>query len=269
MNDKYKSFKDNGFYIAKNLLPLEAVENAMSSINHTLCQQLKAVNLRTFSTTEKNLQALFQCDLARYKKTLSALWRKLDLYEFLHDKRITNFLKNEFGWNDIFVAGGQVLHVQSESLKIPDGYFGLLPHQDYPSVQGSIGGLVTWIPIVDITLDNYPLELIPKSHKRGLLPTVEHGNSTREVKSEYFHDQDFVPVLVEKGDVVFMSNLTIHRSGLRGLQNNVRIACSTRFDNGAENSFIERSYPSAYTRSVIREQFHNILNIQFIEFYNE
>ena len=70
------------------------------------------------------------------------------------------------------------------------------------------------------------------------------------------------------GDVVFMSNFMIHRSGQKGFAENVRIACSTRFDNGTENTFVDRCYPSAYTRNVIREQFHNISNDTISEFFN-
>jgi hypothetical protein len=35
----------------------------------------------------------------------------------------------------------------------------------------------------------------------------------------------------------------------------MRLALSTRFDNGAEPTFIARGYPTAYQRSVHREQF--------------
>ena len=46
-----------------------------------------------------------------------------------------------------------------------------------------------------------------------------------------YNENQFKIVIVERGDVVFMSYFTLHRSGCNGLTSNIRIAHSTRFDN--------------------------------------
>ena len=61
-----------------------------------------------------------------------------------------------------------------------------------------------------------------------------------------------MPAICEVGDVIFMSNFTVHRSSKKG-DNRLRMACSTRYDNANEEAFIERCYPSAYIRSVERK----------------
>ena len=142
--------------------------------------------------------------------------------------------------------------MQANSLKIPNGYFGLEAHQDFPSVQGSLDGFVVWVPLVDIDVNRYPLEVIPCSHKNGILPSSENSSASWEIKPECYQEADFVPAICEVGDVIFMSNFTVHRSSKKG-DNRLRMACSTRYDNANEEAFIERCYPSAYIRSVERK----------------
>ena len=43
-----------------------------------------------------------------------------------------------------------------------------------------------------------------------------------------------------------------------GKEGAFRLAASTRFDDGNEKSFIERAYPTAYERKVIREAMFDV-----------
>jgi ectoine hydroxylase-related dioxygenase (phytanoyl-CoA dioxygenase family) len=200
---------------------------------------------------------LYILDIEKYKKVSGSLWRLLDVYQLMHDERIIDFLHKKFKWGgDIFVPGGQVVHIMANELQIPNGYFGLGAHQDFPSVQGSLDGVVVWVPLVDVDKSNFPLEVIPRSHKRGLLPMNGEGQEVREVDSKYLSQDNFSPIEVNVGDVVFMSMFTIHKSSGCGTNGRVRLATSTRFDNAAESTFIDRCYPTAYTRQVCRDQFY-------------
>ena len=154
-----------------------------------------------------------------------------------------------------FYAGRQVAVDMAEELKIPDGYFGFVPHQDFPSVQGSLDGVVVWLPLVDVSRDNYPLEVIPRSHYEGILPAVENNSSTWETDTSRYTNDDYLPIEVNVGDVVLMSLFTVHRSSQIGKAGQLRIALSTRFDNADEATFIDRCYPTAYIRTVEREQY--------------
>jgi len=202
-----------------------------------------------------SMQLLYRRDVGRYRRLAGSLWRKLGVFDFMHHRNIIGVLKGEFGWRDIFVPGGQVVHIMAEELKIPDGYFGLVPHQDFPSVQGSLDGVVVWVPLVDVDRDNYPLEVIPQSHFDGILPAIQNADSTWETDTSRYKESDYVPVEVNVGDVVFMSQFTIHRSSKRGTSGRLRLAVSTRFDNADEETFVDRCYPTAYIRTVHREQY--------------
>ncbi len=253
------SYNKTGFYIAKGLIEKKVINETVQSLKKHFDNQLFYLGQDIPDTIYASMQLLYATDIERYKKTSGALWRKMSVYNLLHHSNIQNFVKESFGWSDIVIPGGQVVHIQAQSLKIPDGYFGLVAHQDFPSVQGSIDGFVVWIPLVDIDANRYPLEVIPGSHKNGILPSFENNNSSWEVKPECYDESDFIPAICEVGDVIFMSDFTVHRSSQKG-DRRLRLACSTRYDNADEVTFVKRCYPTAYIRSVTREQLFDIKN---------
>jgi hypothetical protein len=139
-----------------------------------------------------------------------------------------------------------VLHVMSQNLRIPNGYYGTEAHQDWSSTQGSLDCITVWVAMTDCAIGNFPLEVIPGSHKQGLRDGKVNG-SVLEIESD---DKDFVPLECKAGDVIFMSGFLIHRTG-KG--DGFRFAISQRFDNAAEPTFIERGYPCAQKRVVDRD----------------
>ncbi|MGZ4955953.1 MAG: phytanoyl-CoA dioxygenase family protein [Methylobacter sp.] len=256
MTSEFEQYKSDGFFVAKGLLDRQCVDKVRQSIAKTFLDQLRQITVDVEGMELFDaMQALYRNDLERYKKTAGAVWRKLDIYQLLHDPRITGFVSDKFSWQDVFVSGGQVAHIMAHELKIPEGYFGLGAHQDFPSVQGSLDGVVVWLPLVRVDRDNFPLEVIPGSHKRGLLLMEGSGSASWQLRPDQYHEQDFIPVQADVGDVVFMSMFTVHRSSKNGTPGQCRLALSTRFDNGGEATFIERCYPTAYQRSVHRAQY--------------
>ena len=245
------AYEQAGYYIAKGLIPLGRVHDCMSDLNAVFISQLRARAIADPGGLFERAQALFGADLAQYKKVLASLWRLQSVGNLFAEPCMTAFLREVFGFGTIFMPGGQSVHVQSHELKIPNGYFGLAPHQDWPSVQGSLDGMVAWIPLCQVEAGSFPLEIVPGSHRRGLRAPHDGNTGDKWVIDEYT-DSDFVPISAAPGDVVFFSNFTIHRSGLAGPARHIRIACSSRYDNGNETSFIERAYPTAYTRGVHR-----------------
>lgn len=256
MTQFLREYKDNGFVVARGILDPKQVHDVVASIDKTLNDQLHALSCKVpVANTFEGLKTLHDTDIKRYTKVVAALWRKESVFALMHDPKITGFLRDNFGWDDLFLPGGQVVLIMAEELRIPGGYFGLVPHQDFPSVQGSLNGVVVWIPLTDVDKDNYPLEVVRYSHKLGLAPMIDHGESTREVPKDWFQGLHFEPVEVNVGDVIFMSMFTIHQTSINGTKGRCRIAASTRFDNANEPTFVDRAYPTAYTRSVHRDQY--------------
>jgi len=117
-------------------------------------------------------------------------------------------------------------------------------------MQGSLDGCIVWMPLVDIDLNNYPLELVPGSHTMGLLETTDHP-ATPVVADKRISDSDFEPILVKRGELVVISGFTVHRTGNNG-DSRVRVAISCRYNNAAEPTFIARGYASPYRHTYDR-----------------
>ncbi|MBC3880286.1 phytanoyl-CoA dioxygenase family protein [Undibacterium sp. LX40W] len=250
-----KQYCRDGYYVANGLLPKADVLRVRDSLIKNFVEQLKlSHSSEDFSDglLFELMQRLFHKNLSQYKKTVSALWRKLDVYQLMHHEKIIQFLRDQFVWSDIFVPGGQIVLIMSHELRIQDGYFGISAHQDFPSVQGSLDGVVVWLPLVKVDSSNFPLEVIPGSHMQGLIPTISDEKAQWQLDPKHYREDQFVKLEAEPGDVVFMSLFTVHRSAIDGEKNRLRVALSTRFDNGDESSFVDRIYPSAYNRSVTR-----------------
>jgi ectoine hydroxylase-related dioxygenase (phytanoyl-CoA dioxygenase family) len=88
------------------------------------------------------------------------------------------------------------------------------------------------------------LEVIPGSHRQGLLPAVPHPFGT-EIEPERIDEAAFVPVAASPGDVVLFSMFLVHRTGA-GTGDAVRWAASFRYNNLDEASFVDRDYPNPY-----------------------
>jgi ectoine hydroxylase-related dioxygenase (phytanoyl-CoA dioxygenase family) len=157
----------------------------------------------------------------------------------------------EFGIELPVFQTSPVLHIMSNGLRIPGGYAGVGVHQDWPALQGSLDAITIWIPIVDVREDLFPLEIIPGSHLYGLCGGTQKEHSY-EVAPSYYDEKAFIRVTAERGDALFFSAFTIHRSGQHGADG-VRLSVSARYENAAEPTFVDRVYPFAQKRSVQRE----------------
>ncbi len=158
MSTELKKYNTDGFYIAKGLIKKSDVASVNAALIRTVAAQ---VALLGGSTDAKDLFSLLRelhsRDIQRYKKVVTALWRKTEVFDIMHSVEIKSFLRDKFYWKDTFLPGGQVVLIMAEELKVPNGYFGLIPHQDFPSVQGSLDGVVVWLPLTDVDRCNYPL----------------------------------------------------------------------------------------------------------------
>lgn len=251
-----ESLRRDGFVRARGLLPVADVSAALDSIHRTILDQLRVVGAPTAGLDlHAGLRALHAADIERYKKVLGALWRKGDVSGLMRHPALFAYLRETFGWRDVFLPGGDVALLMAADLKIPGGYFGLGAHQDFPSVQGSLNGVVAWIPLTPVDRDGWPVEVVPGSHRRGLITNVDETRNGWEIRPEALEGADWLPIEADVGDVVFLSVFTAHRSRQEGDPMRLRLALSTRFDDASEPTFVERAYPTAYQRSVHRDQY--------------
>lgn len=86
------------------------------------------------------------------------------------------------------------------------GYF--MPHCDDRLI------LTCWLPLVDTTVENGCLSVLPRAHRRGVYRHHTGGHAGYLVITpDDLPDSRAVPVPVPRGGVLFMTNLTPHCSG--------------------------------------------------------
>jgi ectoine hydroxylase-related dioxygenase (phytanoyl-CoA dioxygenase family) len=135
-----------------------------------------------------------------------------------------------------------VLFFNSRNLATKEVYWRVFAHQDWRSMQGSLNSVVVWLPLGDIDRKLGALEIVPGSHRQGLLTSevVE-----RFGKVDGFDDAQFQSIEVQQGDALFFSAFLVHRSGTNSTES-VRWSCHFRYNDLAEETFVERGYPHPY-----------------------
>lgn len=249
-------YNKQGYYLAKGLLDPEKVEESLKEIQQLFVLQAKRhkapiTGFRNNESLLSDMESVFDKSVDSYLAAARLTGNLASVNSLMIGTEVAGII-SELGIEIPVIRTGPYLNIMSGELKIPDGYFGVAAHQDWPSMQGSLDTVTVWVPLMDVDRDMYPLEIIPGSHKNGLLDGVVVQN-TLEVDKSLYDERDFIPVEVEAGDAIFFSAFLIHRSGMNGRKNCVRMGCSIRFENAAEPTFVERNFPSAYKRTVVRD----------------
>lgn len=235
-------YKENGYVVYRKLIPFNFITGCVFDMAYVASGAARAhgIGAKSFHTSLAEMIGIE----GLYASTLSQCAKTASLQQlFLHD-RIMGVIKR-LGIASPCIPSPPVLNVIANNLRVPGGYFGTAAHQDWPSVQGSLDEVTVWVSFTS-TKGNFPLEIIPRSHLKGLLPGKVNG-SVLEVKA---HESEFVAVECDPGDVIFMSGFLVHRTGKGG--DDLRVAASMRYDNASEENFIKRKYPCAQKRNVDR-----------------
>ena len=254
-----KQYQSDGFCVIPRLVPPKSCKRVLKEMNAVFASQLATLGRKPAAFQDAddlyaNMQKLFKLDTAIYLAAARHVTKLLSVQQLLFHENIVEAVAS-LGLVQPSVPTGPVVSIMSEKLKIEGGYFGLAPHQDWPSMQGSLDALIVWMPLTNITLEKFPLEVIPKSHLLGIWDG-DNTASAREIRGDLYSSDDFLPIEASPGDVVLMTSFTVHRTGIahRGREcSGLRIACNTRLENSAEKTFVSRHFPCAYKRSVERE----------------
>jgi len=191
---------------------------------------------------EQALFQLFQQHQADFVNAGKQIQHLISLHRLSTDPRVVDALC-ELGIEFPNINTRPVLFFNSRHLAREEVYWRVFAHQDWRSMQGSLDGVVVWIPLTDIDISLGALEVVPGSHLMGLLEASEVVNAFG--RAQQFDDADFVPVDVEQGDALFMSSFLVHRSGTNSTRS-IRWSCHFRYNNLAEPTFVERGFPHSF-----------------------
>jgi phytanoyl-CoA hydroxylase len=94
--------------------------------------------------------------------------------------------------------------------------------------------ITVWFPLLDATIENGCLEVVPRSHTDGLLPHCPASATNRSgfgvhIKEQHFHSENAVPLPMKRGDALFMTRRTIH-SSLSNNSDHVRWSFDLRYN---------------------------------------
>jgi ectoine hydroxylase-related dioxygenase (phytanoyl-CoA dioxygenase family) len=255
-------YKKNGYYIAKDIFSeqLPNITMILFEIDTIIVQQLRRLSKHlsleisgSKDIVHEHLSKLLLLDKAAYIASLKLCANLFSIMALLMNKNVLN-LMHTLGIQLPVLQSQPVLHIMAEDLKIPGGYHGIGVHQDWASLQGSLDTIIVWIPFMNVNSTNFPLEFIPGSHLGGLYPG-KISEYLYEIDPHYYDEQAFVSAELSLGDALFMSSFLLHKTGMKN-SHGLRIACTIRYENAAESTYVNRIYPHAQKRTVNREFIH-------------
>ena len=249
------AYRASGLAVIPGVLPVDRLERIACDMHCTYERQLERLGLAAEpwsgrASLLQNMERLLQADVRLYLAATRHNARLASLQQLVVSDAVLS-IASALGLQATSLPTSPVLHVMGDTLRIPGGYHGVSTHQDWPVVQGSLDAVTMWFSLFDVTPQTFPLQLIPGSHRRGVWPSciTEH---TSEVDPSTYTDADFVTATVSRGDLLVFTGFTVHRTAVKDCAG-LRIAASMRYENTAEPTFVDRQYPCAYQRTVIRE----------------
>jgi hypothetical protein len=107
-----------------------------------------------------------------------------------------------------------------------------------------------WTALDDSTVENGCVQVIPGSHKLGLLS--ERGHTiTPEQEALYARDEDSVYLEAKAGEVFFLHNFLLHRSGVNPIDR-PRRAFSVVYMDAATRTRNGRAFPIVFGRDALQ-----------------
>jgi len=230
-----------GITVLPNVLSSGEVLELQSKLEEPFSKQISYLRLKP--ENNHKLQCLFDADTERYLAA-AKLAQYTPALHAIGSSQIIVDLVSELGLESPVISTRPVVHIVGNGLAVPEGYQGTPSHQDWRSVQGSLDGLVLWLPLTQHGRTFWPLEVARFSHRLGLLEAKPHkfGNAISEEKLAGI---PFTPVIANPGDVVAFSMFIAHRTG-RSKGAGVRWAASFRYNNMLEPTFVTRGFPNPY-----------------------
>lgn len=241
------SYNDNGYLLLKGLFqPSEAhsIRDDAKRVFAVQMQRLGIISPLEVSEAEfeRGMFQLFESDLQTFTNCGKQAQHLISLHRLSLDERIIRVL-GELGLQFPNISTRPLLYFNSRRLAKKEVYWRLSAHQDWRSMQGSLDAVIVWVPLIDIDRALGAIEVIPGSHKWGLLPAAMidgYGHVDEQTDTS-----KMVPIEIETGDALFFSSLLVHQSGTN-VTESIRWSCHFRYNNLNEPQFIGRGYPHPY-----------------------
>lgn len=240
-------YRENGYVLLPHLFERQEVETVRAEAKEIfIAQMIRHGIVSKSSLSEADFEAgmfrLFEKDLQGFTNCGKQAQHLISLHRLSLDGRIVGIIQ-QLGMEFPNISTRPLLYFNSPKLAKKEVYWRLSAHQDWRSMQGSLDAIVVWIALTDINKSLGTLEVIPGSHKRGLLDS-EMSDGYGHIK-EPLDTNAAIPIEVQAGDALFFSAFLAHQSGTN-VTNSIRWSCHFRYNNLRETTFIERGFPHPY-----------------------
>jgi hypothetical protein len=242
-------YRREGFILRRGFFPKEEIALLHREAKEVFALQMRRLGilpadgeLPADGAFDAAMVELFNRDLQTFTNCGKQAQHLISLHRLSLDQRIVQAL-NELGLEFPNISTRPLLYFNAERLAKKEVYWRLDAHQDWRSMQGSLDSMVVWLPLIDINRDLGALEVIPGSHRWGLL-NANFTDGYGHVREPVDRSQ-FISVEVQRGDALFFSSLLLHQSGTN-ITNSIRWSCHFRYNNLADETFIARGFPHPY-----------------------
>jgi phytanoyl-CoA hydroxylase len=149
------------------------------------------------------------------------LWVGPAVFNILRNERLLDAVESLIG-PEIYSNPVQHVRIKPPERLIPAEakmghvYTGKTPwHQDNAVVLAEADEthiLTVWFPLLDATIENGCLEVVPYSHRDGLLQHCPGGPAGLYIPDQFFRKDQAIPVPLKRGGALFMHRRTCHAS---------------------------------------------------------
>lgn len=194
----------------------------------------------------KILRDLFENRFEAYHGAARLCNHAVSLHRLSTDPAIQSLMRS-LGVAVPAICARPVVWFHSPALARSERYHRLPAHQEWSNMQGSIDGMVVWLPLLLVTAEMGRLQVVPGSHRDGLRPLLDEAGDDYPLSMDMggLSDTDFVEVDVPLGAALLFSPFLVHRSGTNRTER-ARITANFRFNNAADPSFIARNMANPF-----------------------
>jgi len=242
-----EQFNKDGYIILKNFFSKEEINQIYTEARNLFALQIervlgKSVDINNKDEFEPAMFELFEADFNTFVSTGKQAQHLISLHRLGTEPKLINLLKS-LGYDFPAIGVRPAMQFNSRYLSKGGSHWKLGAHQDWRTGQGSLDSIVMWFPMVDCGEALGSLQIIPASHKDGLLKADTSGylGSIQEDLSE----DSYVQTEFEVGDLLVFSAFLVHRSG-ENVTKNIRWSIQLRYNNMGEQTFQERGFPMPY-----------------------
>jgi ectoine hydroxylase-related dioxygenase (phytanoyl-CoA dioxygenase family) len=249
--EEKKNYLENGFLLLKDFFNFDSIEKILKDAKQVFLLQFikrgytQQQNSDSIPEAEFNsmMYRLFNDDFQALSNCGKQVQHLISLHKLSLEEKIISLL-HSIGFKFPNISTRPVMFFNHSKLSKEKVFYKVDPHQDWRSMQGSLNSVVIWVPLIDINSDLGALEILPGSHKLGLITDkIHHGFGMVRLNDD--QNKSLLTVEVKKGDALLFSSFLVHQSG-NNITDSPRWSAHFRYNDLAEPSFIERSFAHPY-----------------------